>query len=371
MSQILPILAVVAAVLVVLLLLGTQSVAIGQLIGALLMIPTTLVRVVREGLDDAATWLRDAANTLIRRGSEAPETTWIGTVVIVNLLTAAVLIVIAVADLQLLLMTLPFLGMALEALPLSVELAWLVAASITALAVFWGIVFLESTAFTRATPIARRCLQSPRARYLFTGTSLAALLALAYLGTQLAAIRSYEATAPAEYQQGAVASDPFAIGATAPVPPATAPAPTTTTDFDPVVAIDRVNKTLIVVSTVSLFIGKWAIVALFAHLLALILAATWLILLPVRFVVSLVESLLTVIADHVAPATLGFGRDVARSGIDWYQRLGDPSLQKELEAITQAAATHAQEMEEHVVHAAASVNGHRDEAVAVGPAAHE
>jgi len=345
---------IAVGVLVLLVLLGQHSQAVGSLLSAILAVPATLIHVLHDWADRLSAWLIDQARMIVTRAEEPPEGTWIGMVVIGTLIAAVALAVVFYTDLQLMLMTLPFLGFAMEAFPMPEEAATIVAMSMIALTVYWGEVFCESAGFTRVTPIARR---SRRERYWFLGTSVVALAVILYMGVQLAAVRTHE-TAISSAQLHAMETDPFAAGvsgtqSSAPSAPAT---PSDATD--PVLAIDGVNKALMVLSTVTVFMGKWCIEPLLAYALALLLSLLWVPAMCVRLLLSLAEQLFAAVTDQLVPAALGLSRDITRSGFDWYASLRDPAFEQELDEIAQSASALGQEMADHVVRTAVVVNGH-------------
>lgn len=356
MSQLLSVALVLVVAGAVLVVLGSHVHAVGRLLSAILHVVVLPARILRDWLDNTNEWVRSTIRLLFVRSHDAPETTWIGAVVLVHVIAAAALSVIALADLQLMVMTLPFMGFALEIIPLAHEVVWVVASLLVALAVFWGLVFLEAIGFTQTTPIARRSLRSPLTRYFFLASAICVAIALGYLGLELAAIRTHEAGVSSAMFQSLEVADPFAIDAPA---ASAAPAPQPASDtIDVLAATGHVNKILIVVSSATLYLGKWCLMPLLAYALATILSVLWLALLPFRFVLAVVVGTAEALDERFLPALLDLGHDVTRSGLDWVEHLRDPDFDRELAKLTPKVDHRAQEMGDQAVAAAAALNGH-------------
>lgn len=347
---------VVVALLAIAALLATQHGPLARLMTALLRIPETAIVTVREALDAVSTWLSHSVHLLLRRVTPSGSTTWVGHSVIAMTMVTACTLVVTAAELILLELTYPLVSFGFEVGTVSANLTRLVAASTIAMTVVWAVVFAETTGMATYSELGARAQASPKTRYGYLLLTTVAAAGLAYLLYQLALVRAYEADTSSSSLALMQAADPFALDAA--VPPPAAPPPGEITDAQVSAGKRYAHQVLMFLGALTAFVGKWYYLPWITAAGAMLLSLLWLLVAPLRLIVTLVDRLMAVVIDELAPAALDLTHHVAGNTKNYMSaHLRAAPAAPELDELIRTGDQIAAELGERVLNAAAS-NGH-------------
>ncbi len=356
MNTLLTVVVVIVVVAAAAALLSTQHSPLARLLTALLRLPETAIATVREVLDTVATWLSHSVQLLLRRVMPSGSTTWVGHSVIAMTVVTACTLIVTAAELILLELTYPLFGFGFEVGTVSANLTRLVAASTASMTVVWAVVFAETTGMATYSELGSRTQTSPKTRYFHLLLTAVAAAGLAYLLYQLALVRAYESDTASSSLALMQAADPFALDAVAP-PPAVSP-----TEAITIAQVSDgkryAHQVLMFVGVLTLFAAKWYVLPWFAVAGAMVLSLLWLLIAPLRLVATLVDRLMAVVVNELAPAALDLTHHVAGDTKNYMSaHLRASPAGSEVQDLIRTGDQIATELGERVLAAVAAGNG--------------